>query len=146
MIPEPWALPPIRAPLEMEASLFDSDVQGLLGTEELVGNELTSNLARIFTQWLGADWIWGRRGATSTCLSQVHCEELHVLQIIARCFFFCRNCCRLEIVWDVPGKSIRFSSDVRIPHIPSLRTVAWDRCSGVEERCALSPPWSAEVE
>ena len=54
---------------------------------------------------------------------------------------------QLEIVSDVPGESIRFSSDARLLRLPSLVcTAAWDeRCSGVEERCALSPPGSAEV-
>ena len=43
VIPEPWPIPPVRTPLEMEASLLDSDVQELLGTKELAGEELTSN-------------------------------------------------------------------------------------------------------
>ena len=30
MKPEPWPIPPVRTPLEMEASLLDSDVQELL--------------------------------------------------------------------------------------------------------------------
>ena len=39
-----WPIPPVRTPLEMEASLLDSDVlQELLGAEELAGDELTSN-------------------------------------------------------------------------------------------------------
>ena len=38
----PWPIPPVRTPLEIEASLLDSDVQGLLGTEELAGDETTS--------------------------------------------------------------------------------------------------------
>ena len=43
-MPEPWPIPPIRAPLEMEAGLLDSDVQEPLGTEELDGDEVTGNL------------------------------------------------------------------------------------------------------
>ena len=43
VIPEPWPIPPVRTPLEMEASLLDSDVQELLGTKELAGEGLTSN-------------------------------------------------------------------------------------------------------
>ena len=35
----PWPIPPARAPLEIEASFLDSDVRGLLGTEELAGDE-----------------------------------------------------------------------------------------------------------
>ena len=61
-----------------------------------------------------------------------------------------RDCCRPR---EPAGnclrssrRSIRFSSDGRLLHLPSVaRTAAWDeRCSGVEERCALSPPGSAE--
>ena len=37
VIPEPWPIPPVRNPLEMEACLLDSGVQKLLGTEELAG-------------------------------------------------------------------------------------------------------------
>ena len=37
----PWPIPPARIPLEIEASLLDSDVQGLLSTEgqDLAGDE-----------------------------------------------------------------------------------------------------------
>ena len=62
-----------------------------------------------------------------------------------------RNCTSFRAIWklsQVPEESIRFSSHGRLLHIPSLaRTAAWDeRCSGVEERCALSLPGSAEEE
>ena len=55
---------------------------------------------------------------------------------------------QLESVSEVPGESIGFSSERRLPQIPSLvRSAAWDeRCSVVEESCALSPPSSAEEE
>ena len=36
-------MPFIRVPLELEAAFLDSGVQGLLRTEELAGNKLTSN-------------------------------------------------------------------------------------------------------
>ena len=35
----PWPIPPARTPLEIDASLPDADVQELLGTEELTGDE-----------------------------------------------------------------------------------------------------------
>ena len=41
-VPGPCPIPPVRTPLEIEASLLDSDVQGLLGTEELADDETTS--------------------------------------------------------------------------------------------------------
>ena len=43
LLPDRWPMPPIRDPLEMQASLLGSDAQGLLGTEELAENELTSS-------------------------------------------------------------------------------------------------------
>ena len=43
VIPEPWPIPPVRTPLEMEAGFLDSDVQELFGAEELAGDELTSD-------------------------------------------------------------------------------------------------------
>ena len=49
VIPEPWPIPPVRTPLEMEAGLLDSDVQELFETEELAGDEVTSNLQ---LQWV----------------------------------------------------------------------------------------------
>ena len=64
-----------------------------------------------------------------------------------------RDCCRPRepagnCLRSSPRESIRFSSDGRLPHIPSsARTAVWDeRCSGVEERCAPSPPRRAEEE
>ena len=42
MIPEPWPIPPVRTPLEVEARLPDFDVQELFGTEDLAGTKLTS--------------------------------------------------------------------------------------------------------
>ena len=39
VIPEPGTIPPVRTLLEIDASLLDSDVQGLLGTKELAGDE-----------------------------------------------------------------------------------------------------------
>ena len=56
-------------------------------------------------------------------------------------FRFLRGCGQLDIVSEVPGESIGFSSDGRLPHTPSfVRAAAWDeRCSGVEESCAVSP-------
>ena len=49
---------------------------------------------------------------------------------------------QLDSVSEVPEESIGFSSDGRLLHIPYLvRTAAWDeRCSGVEESCAVSLP------
>ena len=44
MIPEPWPIPPVRSSVKMESGLLDSDVQELLGAEELVGNEVASSL------------------------------------------------------------------------------------------------------
>ena len=38
----PWPIPPARTPFEIEASLLDSDVQELLGTEDLAGDEPVS--------------------------------------------------------------------------------------------------------
>ena len=43
-IPEPWPLPPANVPPETEAGLLDSDVQELLGAEELTRDELGSGL------------------------------------------------------------------------------------------------------
>ena len=43
VIPDLRPIASIRVPLELEAGLLDSGVLGLLGTEELAGNELTSN-------------------------------------------------------------------------------------------------------
>ena len=40
VVPGPWPIPPVRIPLEIEASMLDSDVQEL-GTEELAGDEPT---------------------------------------------------------------------------------------------------------
>ena len=55
---------------------------------------------------------------------------------------------QLDIISEVPGESIGFSPDGRLPHIPSsVLIAAWDeRCSVVEESGALSPPGSAEEE
>ena len=41
-VPGPWIIPTVRTVLEMEASLFDSDVQEFFAMEELVGDETTS--------------------------------------------------------------------------------------------------------
>ena len=50
---------------------------------------------------------------------------------------------QLESVSEVPGESIGFSSDI----LSLIRSAAWDeRCSVVEESCALSPPGSEEEE
>ena len=65
-----------------------------------------------------------------------------ILQLLAR-WLLSRLLPTLRASWKLSPKfSIRFSSDGRPPHIPSLiRTAAWDeRCSGVEESCALSLP------
>ena len=43
-VPGPWPIPPARTPLEIEAPLLDSDVQELLGAEELAGDEPASGL------------------------------------------------------------------------------------------------------
>ena len=37
-LPGPWPIPPVRTPLEIQASLLDSDVHWLCGTEELSGD------------------------------------------------------------------------------------------------------------
>ena len=49
-VPGPWPVPPVRTPLEIEAS-FDSDVQGPLGTEELATtvSNLVDSLATTFS-------------------------------------------------------------------------------------------------
>ena len=94
-MPDPYRIPPVRTPLEMEASLLDSDVQGPLGTEELVGDEPTGGpqlqwvsecrevtRAQLFRDstdsgWCGGIfaahakavarvWIWGGRVAKSS--------------------------------------------------------------------------------
>ena len=164
--------------LSVEASLLDSDVLELLGTEGLAVDELTSKLqlrwatrtefpsvarcsssivAPLHTQQLGAeaflqclqerllDKTLGRREATSrwplTGVAHPSDSCAVVFTEIAADLEI-----QLEIVSEVPGESIGFSSDGRLAHIPSLvRTVAWDeRCSRVEESCALSPPGSAK--
>ena len=43
-VPGPWPIPTVRTPLEIVASLLDSDLQGLLGTEQLAGDEMTRGL------------------------------------------------------------------------------------------------------
>ena len=50
---------------------------------------------------------------------------------------------QLKIVSEVSGDALRFSSDGRLLHLPSLvRTAAWDdRCSGVEGKIYAVPSW-----
>ena len=43
-VSEPWPIPPVRTSLEMEARLLDSNVQELLGTEDLGAYGLTSDM------------------------------------------------------------------------------------------------------
>ena len=182
VIPEPWPIPPVRTPREMEASLLDSDVQELLGAEELAGDELTRQSAPsmgcsdrisecrevVRTRLLRDSTCsgWERRhfcgacksGLLGTLESDVDVPLIggpsgtaHPSDSCAVVFFTQTASdfeSQLEVVSEVPGGSIGFSSDGRPPHFPSLvRIAAWDeRCSVVEESCALSAPGSAEEE
>ena len=84
-----------------------------------------------FLQERSLDWTWERRRAKSTCLSLVDHWELHILVVFIEIAAELES--QLEIVSEVPRKSIGFFPDGRLPHVPSLvRSAAWDaRCGGV---------------
>ena len=167
----PWPIPPARTPLEIEASLLESDVQVLFGAEEFAGDEPVN----------GPQFQW----ATHTEFpSVVRLFELNCCSIpltaAGRWRHFCSACkssgqsrlgdaerqsrrsprrwtvrsctsfrlLRGGVISEVSEGSVRFSPDGRLPLLPSLvRTAARDeRCIGVDEGCVLSTTGSAEEE
>ena len=157
-------VPPVRTPLEIEASLLDSDVQGLLGTEELAGDETTSgpqlqwatntefpSVVRLFELNCCAIPLTaaGREGEVVVPLANGPSGfALHILRTLARWYssrLLPTSTSQLDVTSEVPEGSVRFSPDGRLPHTPSLACIAaWDeRCSVVDEGCVLSSLWHA---
>ena len=154
--PEPWPRPPVRTPLEMAAGLLDSEAPRSRGSDwGRAGERFAASLGhssgrrRHFCRTCKSGrWTARMRGPVplqggpsgaagpSDSCAVVFIDIAAVLEG------------QFDIVTEVPGESIGFSPDGRLPRIPSLvRTAARDdRCSGVEETCALSPPGSADEE
>ena len=172
-VPGPRPMPPVRTPLEIEASLLDSDVQGLLGTDELDGEEPISGPqlqwgysyrisecrdvvpAQLLRDSTDSGWEWRLLCNTckgSSCRSGFwdagSCASFRL-----SCGGIHRDCCRPRrpagyFISIVPEGSIRFSPDGRLPHIPSLvRFAARDKRFGrIDGGCVLSSPRSAEED
>ena len=126
VVPEPWPLPPVRTPLEVEASLLDSDVQELLGTKELIGwgrmdersaasmghsDRISECLVRLFKLICCAIPLTAAGGGgivESGCWTRLGNAGER------------RRRAPLEIVSEFSGECIRFSPDGRLPHLPSM--------------------------
>ena len=93
----------------------------------------------------------GSREAMSTCPSQMDRQELHILLIPARWYTEIAADLKgqLEIVSEVPEEihPILTRRTATTYNVVGPNCTAWDeRCSGVDEGCALSTPGSAEEE
>ena len=154
--PEPWPIPPVRTSLEMEASLLDwkcrsSSERGYLGAYGLTSDAASLGLlrpnfhvsrdcsepiaVRLFPQRLEANAVR---------------QELRILQILVGVICIKMSAdfvCQLEIVCEVPGEFIRFSSYGRLPRTPSfLRTAArGESCSGVSVMSTCAVPSRRDV-
>ena len=158
-IPEPWLLPPACTALEMESGVLGSEVQEILGADEVIVDELASslqlqwaaqaefpNVARPFelhccaiplTAAGGGGICAVPAGAVAGLDLGTQGGEVEVLLTggPSEAAHHSDSCVavlvsQLEIVSEVPAGATWFTPDGRLPHVPSsVLSAAWD------ERC-----------